>query len=118
VYIEYNNILLKYAEAKKNKKVSMPGPVKSLIAGGLAGITGLPLLYPLDSAITRKQVNSSKDAGNSVSKNFFKKHYGGVGLKALKIAPAMAIALTMNPIYKNLLDKYISTSDPILKVNK
>ena len=116
--VDHSFMLVKYAEGKKEKRFSLPDPVKSLVAGGLAGISSLPIPYPLDASITNKQVEGARNVGNSVRKNFFKKHYSGIGLKALKIAPAMAIALTMNPIYKKFLDKHIGTTDPILESNE
>ena len=71
-------VFIKYAE-KDRKKLYLPQTVKDLLAGGLASVSGLPILFPLDTKTTREQEKIPKTVKGQHTKNFFKKHYKGIG---------------------------------------
>ena len=103
---ELNHLLTKYAEVEniENRPV-MAEPIKDAIAGGLGAVSGLPFLYPLDAKITRRQAGAPLTIKGQPFRNLLRAHYGGIGLKALKIAPAMAITFATVPLYKKFLNK-------------
>lgn len=56
--VDHQKLLVKYAEKSSKRRLS--DPAKRALAGAMAGITGIPLLQPLDTMHTRKMVSDPK----------------------------------------------------------
>lgn len=107
--LELRVLMEKHAQVVPEGQLTDTRPVmsktmKHVLSGAAAGVTGLPLLQPLDNLITRIQakhvVSPTKGFQSLISK-----HWGGVTPKSLKIGLGMGITFAAKPIYQAMLDK-------------
>eukprot|EP01080_Neovahlkampfia_damariscottae_P005300 gene5300-8918_t len=94
------------SEKHQSSGLTMKDVMKSVIAGGSAGIIEVLCMYPLDVVKTRTQLSTTKSLGvfqtlgNIVKEEGFTKLYRGITSPILAEAPKRAMKFTCNEIYK------------------